>query len=236
MDDLKITVVTPSFNQGRYLEETLLSIIRQKYPNLEWFVVDGGSTDNSLDIIRRHEGHFAWWVSEKDRNHAHALNKGYSRATGDVFCFVNSDDTLEPGALNYVARQFRDPGVKWVVGWAKYFQDDGDQWPYPPKQMSRPVDFLVVNPVPQIASFWRTEALGLVGPSPKSTFGVSTTNTGSGCISKPGGGPRRYGGASGSSAYTPTPRRFPSRRTTSRTTGVCSTITGTFCPPVNRGF
>src|SRR3954462_7183296 len=84
----KITVVTPSFNQGHYLEATFQSVIAQEYPNLEWFVVDGGSKDNSVELIKKYEKHFNWWVSEKDRNHPHALNKGYEKATGEIFCFV----------------------------------------------------------------------------------------------------------------------------------------------------
>ena len=159
----KITVVTPSFNQGHYIEETFRSVISQDYPNLEWFVVDGGSKDNTPDLIRKYESHFAWWVSEKDRNHPHALNKGYAKATGDIFCFVNSDDTLDPGVLHYVAKQFADPKVDWVVGWARYFRDNGDDWPYSPKATERPVDWLVSNPVPQIASFWRTSVRDKVG-------------------------------------------------------------------------
>src|ERR687895_758048 len=159
----KITVVTPSFNQGHYLEATFKSVIAQEYPNLEWLVVDGGSKDNSVELIRKYEKHFAWWVSEKDRNHPHALNKGYAKATGDVFCFVNSDDTLDPGVLHYVARQFADPEVHWVVGWAKYFDDNGDQWYYPPKSVHRKVDWLIANPVPQIASFWRTSVKDKIG-------------------------------------------------------------------------
>lgn len=159
----KITIVTPSFNQGHYLEETFKSILVQDYPNLEWFVVDGGSKDNSLDLIRKYEKHFAWWVSEKDRNHPHALNKGYAKATGDIFCFVNSDDTIDPGVLHYVAKQFKDPKVDWVVGWAKYFDDSGDEWYYPPKATDRAVDWLIANPVPQIASFWRTSVKDKIG-------------------------------------------------------------------------
>ena len=158
----KITIVTPSFNQGHYLEATFKSVLVQEYPNLEWFVVDGGSKDNSVDLIKKYEKHFAWWVSEKDRNHPHALNKGYARATGDIFCFVNSDDTLDPGVLHYVAGQFTD-GVDWVVGWAKYFDDAGDEWYYPPKAVHRPVDWLIANPVPQIASFWRTNVRDKIG-------------------------------------------------------------------------
>lgn len=159
----KITIVTPSFNQAHYLDATCRSIVSQEYPNLEWFVCDGGSKDDSVGVIKRYERHVSWWVSEKDRGSSHALNKGYERATGDIFCYVNSDDTLEPGCLHYVARQFADPGTDWVIGWAKYFQDEGDEWYYPPKPTERPIDWIVSNPVPQIASFWRTAARGKVG-------------------------------------------------------------------------
>jgi glycosyltransferase involved in cell wall biosynthesis len=159
----KITIVTPSFKQVQYLEETIKSILEQDYPNLEWLVVDGGSPDGSVDLIRKYEKHFTWWVSEKDRNHPHALNKGYERATGDIFCFVNSDDTLDRGALHYVAKQFQDPTVNWVVGWAKYFNDDGEDWVYGAKPCAKDTDWFRHNPVPQISSFWRTEAFKKVG-------------------------------------------------------------------------
>jgi glycosyltransferase involved in cell wall biosynthesis len=160
----KITVVTPSFNQGHYLEATFKSVLAQEYPNLEWFVVDGGSKDNSVDLIKKYEKHFAWWISEKDRNHPHALNKGYERATGEIFCFVNSDDTLRPGALHYVAKKFEQPGTDWVVGWATYFEDSGDEWEYSVKKTQRPIDWFLHNPIPQISSFWRTEAYKKAGP------------------------------------------------------------------------
>jgi glycosyltransferase involved in cell wall biosynthesis len=160
----KITVVTPSFNQGHYLEATFKSVIAQDYPNLEWFVVDGGSKDNSVDLIKKYEKHFAWWISEKDRNHPHALNKGYERATGEIFCFVNSDDTLRPGALHFVAEEFKKPNTDWVVGWATYFQDNGEEWEYIVKPTNRPIDYFLHNPIPQISSFWRTEAYKKAGP------------------------------------------------------------------------
>ena len=88
----KITVITPSFNQAKYLQATIDSVLSQNYPNLEWLVVDGGSKDGSVDLIKKYEQHFTWWVSEKDRCHPHALNKGFERATGEITCFVNSDD------------------------------------------------------------------------------------------------------------------------------------------------
>jgi glycosyltransferase involved in cell wall biosynthesis len=159
----KITVITPSFNQAKYLEQTFRSVLDQKYPNLEWLIVDGGSTDGSVDLIRQYQQHFAWWISEKDRNHPHALNKAYERATGEILCFVNSDDLLEPGALHFVARAFQ-PGVNWIVGWAKYFDNSGDEWVYGPQRTDRAIDLFLHNPIPQIASFWRTEAWKRAGP------------------------------------------------------------------------
>jgi glycosyltransferase involved in cell wall biosynthesis len=126
-------------------------------------VVDGGSKDGSVDLIRKYEKHFTWWVSEKDRNHPHALNKGCDKVTGEIFGFVNSDDLLEPGALHYTARAFGNPEVNWIVGWAKYFDNAGDEWVYGPQKMDRAIDWFLHNPIPQIATFWRTEAFKKVG-------------------------------------------------------------------------
>jgi glycosyltransferase involved in cell wall biosynthesis len=160
----RISIVTPSFNQVQYLEATIRSVLDQGYPNLEWIVVDGGSKDGSVELIRKYEKHFTWWVSEKDRNHPHALNKGCEKVTGEIFGFVNSDDLLEPGALRYVARAFLEPEVKWIVGWAKYFDNAGDEWVYGPQRFDRAIDWFLHNPIPQISTFWRTEAFKNVGP------------------------------------------------------------------------
>src|SRR5262245_53985018 len=103
---LKLSIVTPSFNQGRFLEETLLSVLNQGYENLEYIVIDGGSTDNSVEIIKRYEDRLAYWVSEKDRGQVHAINKGLEKVTGDVFAFINSDDLYFPGVFNAVMKHF----------------------------------------------------------------------------------------------------------------------------------
>jgi glycosyltransferase involved in cell wall biosynthesis len=114
---LKLSIITPSFNQGRFLEETILSVLNQGYEPLEYIVIDGGSTDESVSIIRRYEDKLAYWESEKDRGQVHAINKGLEHATGDILAFINSDDVYLPGAFNAVIDFFTDnPRSEWVCG------------------------------------------------------------------------------------------------------------------------
>lgn len=102
----KISVIVPSFNQGQFIEETLLSVIEQGYPNLELIVVDGGSTDQTVEVIRRYEKHISYWVSEKDNGQSDAINKGFQRATGDIITWLCSDDLFTPGTLLKVDQHF----------------------------------------------------------------------------------------------------------------------------------
>lgn len=104
----KISVVIPSFNQGEFLERTLLSIFTQEYPNLELIVIDGGSSDSTIDILHRHNDKISYWISEKDRGQSHALNKGFCEATGEIFAWQNADDVYWPGALMTVGNAFLD--------------------------------------------------------------------------------------------------------------------------------
>ena len=121
----KISIVTPSYNQGPYLEETIRSILLQGYPNLEYAVIDGGSTDNSIEIIKKYSEHIDFWVSEKDRGQSHAINKGVARSTGEIFNWINSDDLLLPGALRAVAEAWIRRPDSIIAGHTELFNDAG---------------------------------------------------------------------------------------------------------------
>jgi glycosyltransferase involved in cell wall biosynthesis len=117
MNLLKVSVITPSYNQGQFLERTILSIINQNYPNLEYIIIDGGSTDNSVEIIKKYENQITYWVSEKDNGQTDAINKGMRKATGDIVCWINSDDILLSGALKIVGEYFKNyPKIEFLNG------------------------------------------------------------------------------------------------------------------------
>lgn len=122
----KISVITPSYNQGHFLEQTIQSVLDQQYPNLEFIVIDGGSTDHSVDIIHRYAHHFAHWQSQPDRGQSDALNQGFCRATGDFLTWLNSDDLLLPGTLHAVAAAAqRHPDTQWFAGNLLWIDPEG---------------------------------------------------------------------------------------------------------------
>jgi glycosyltransferase involved in cell wall biosynthesis len=116
MDNPKISIITPSFNQGQYLEQTILSLINQNYPNLEYIIIDGGSSDRSVEIIRKYEKHLSYWISEPDKGQSDAVNKGLRKATGEIFNWLNSDDYYEPGCLHQIAETFLQTRASVVCG------------------------------------------------------------------------------------------------------------------------
>ncbi len=119
----RISVITPSFNQASYLEETICSVLGQNYPNLEYIVIDGGSGDGSKEILERYSHHLSYWCSEPDRGLAHAIQKGAERCTGDIICWVASDDCFLPGALHRVSEYFHAHPDEEVVTGGCYFVD-----------------------------------------------------------------------------------------------------------------
>jgi len=113
-----VSIVTPSYNQGQFLENTILSVLEQNYPNLEYIIMDGGSTDSSLDVIREYSNYLTYWQSQPDGGQVDAINAGFQRAKGEIFTFLNSDDFLLPGAVDHMVKLFLEnpSSVGWVGG------------------------------------------------------------------------------------------------------------------------
>jgi glycosyltransferase involved in cell wall biosynthesis len=160
-----VSIVTPSFNQGPYIEATIASVLAQDYPRVEYFVADGGSTDQTVSILQRYNDQLKW-VSEKDAGQSDAINKGFSRTTGQILGWLNSDDTLAPGAIAAVVDYFEQhPDVALVYGDAEYIDAQGQRIarcahiePFNAHRLIHYSDFIV-----QPAAFFRRTAFEAVG-------------------------------------------------------------------------
>jgi len=162
---LKISIVTPSYNQSKYLPFTIESVLDQQYPNLEYIIIDGGSSDQSIDIIKKYERSLSYWISEPDRGQSDAINKGWKRVHGDIIGYLNSDDLLLPGSLERVAVFFeKNKDVDFIYGNAIFIDESG-------KKIGRlnghPFDLRLMLQrkitIPQPAMFFRKNLLDEIG-------------------------------------------------------------------------
>jgi glycosyltransferase involved in cell wall biosynthesis len=166
----KISIVTPSLNQANYIETTIQSVLNQGYPSLEYIIVDGGSTDGTLEILKKYEKHLTW-SSQKDQGQSDAINKGFRKASGDILAFINSDDCYEPGALHKVGDFFaRHPKAHWVTGKCRIINEQGHEqrrlitqyknlW----LSLKSYKVLLVLDYISQPATFWRRTLIEKIG-------------------------------------------------------------------------
>jgi len=160
----KISIITPSFNQGEFIEDTIISVISQNYPNLEYIIIDGGSTDNTIEIIKKYEEKINYWRSQPDRGQSHAINKGIKVATGEIINWLNSDDLLTENALFEIAKAFHQHTDSLMVsanGWN--LEQNGEKG-----LVGRPVDkdelnYLISSPFCQPACYFRKSVLQEIG-------------------------------------------------------------------------
>lgn len=159
-----VSIVTPSFNQAKYLEETILSVLEQDYPNLEYMIIDGGSTDGSVDIIRKYADRLAYWVSEPDSGQAEAINKGWSRCRGEIFAYLNSDDYYLPGAISTIVEAFRsNPAVAIVYGQAQWVSESGKRLQATSTYLDSQRALDLLGSLPQPAVLCQREVLEKIG-------------------------------------------------------------------------
>jgi len=165
-DQPLVSIITPSFNQARYIEATIQSVLGQDYPRVEYIIVDGGSTDGTVDVIKKYENKVAWWVSEKDKGQTDAINKGFARAKGDILAWINSDDTYAPGAISAAVKYLQEhPEVGMVYADCNFINEEGGVIG---KFGSAQTDYRLLRQgyvhIPQQTMFFRADLWKQVGP------------------------------------------------------------------------
>lgn len=159
-----VSIVTPSYNQGTFLGETMRSVLEQDYPKIEYWVIDGGSTDNSVDIIKSHQQRLAGWVSEKDRGQADGVNKGFAKATGEIVGWLNSDDLYYPGAIREAVAAFQaHPEASFVFSDVESIDGEGKAFNLMRYGDWKLVDLMAFNIIGQPGVFMRREVLEQAG-------------------------------------------------------------------------
>jgi glycosyltransferase involved in cell wall biosynthesis len=167
----KISIVTPSYNYGQFIEETIRSVLLQGYPNLEYIVMDGGSTDNTLDIFQKYEHAIDFWTSAPDKGQADAINKGFARANGDILAWLNSDDVYEMGVLGQVSELFQEqPDIDVISGRCRLWHGNGKDRLVEPSPLRTLEDFLKIKTnwttgrmIVQPEAFFRSTAFETAG-------------------------------------------------------------------------
>jgi len=158
----RITIITPSYNQGNFIEETIRSVIDQGYPNLEYIIIDGGSTDNTVAIIEQYQQHLSYWVSEKDSGQSDAINKGLKVSTGNIINWLNSDDVMMPGCLHAIASHFKaNPGIGLVYGNIIHFNNNTEE--VRPLIKATRLHYYSKICFPQPATFFSRDIINTVG-------------------------------------------------------------------------
>ncbi|WP_347272768.1 glycosyltransferase [Candidatus Kuenenia sp.] len=168
----KISIVTPSYNQGQFIEETIRSVLLQGYPNLEYIIIDGGSTDNSVEIIKKYEPWLAYWISEKDCGQSHAINKGFKRATGGIMAWLNTDDIYAKNTLTKIATKFDISRPQILCGGIGFYDSDSRILPQTMFGATTYQEILKMPrfTLPQPGVFWTKILWELVGPLDESLY------------------------------------------------------------------